>query len=219
MADEIWKSVKKRVENYELNMGPYFAHQAILTPRHLLFTYARYKFALSMLPLEATSNLLEMGCNEGLGTIMLSERCEKIIGVDFDEDAIEHAKNNIDNPKIDFVCSDFLTKKFGEFDAVVSIDVIEHINKKREDDYFNTIASNLTEDGFCIIGTPNQTAAKYSSEESRIGHVNLYTAERLDATVRKYFKNVFIFGMNDEVLHTGFFPMCHYLFVIGSCKK
>ena len=219
MADEIWKSVKERIKNFEFKMGPYFAHQAIQTPRHMLFTYARYKFALSMLPLSGHTRLLELGCNEGLGTIMFSERCEKITGVDFDEDAIAYAQKNIDNPKIDYKCSDFLDASFGSFEAVVSIDVIEHISKEREDDFFKTIVSNLAEDGFCVIGTPNQTASMHASAESRLGHINLYTAERFDATIRRYFRNVFLFGMNDEIVHTGFFPMCHYLFAIGSCKK
>ena len=47
-------------------------------------------------------------------------------------------------------------------------------------------------------------------------HINLYTAERLVATVGLHFQNTFVFGMNDEVVHTGFYPMCHYLFVLGT---
>ena len=35
----------------------------------------------------------------------------------------------------------------------------------------------------------------------------------------KYFENVFLFSMNDEVVHTGFSPMAHYLFVICCQKK
>jgi hypothetical protein len=30
-----------------------------------------------------------------------------------------------------------------------------------------------------------------------------------------YFRNVFMFGMNDEVVHTGYGPMCHYLWMVG----
>ena len=29
-----------------------------------------------------------------------------------------------------------------------------------------------------------------------------------------HFRNVFIFSMNDEVVHTGFYPMAHYLFAL-----
>ena len=35
----------------------------------------------------------------------------------------------------------------------------------------------------------------------------------------QYFENVFMFSMNDEVLHTGFAPMGHYLFALGEVRK
>jgi len=32
----------------------------------------------------------------------------------------------------------------------------------------------------------------------------------------RHFYNVFLFSMNDEVVHTGFYPMSHYLLAM-SC--
>ena len=71
---------------------------------------------------------------------------------------------------------------------------------------------HLKENGVAIVGTPNITAEKYATKNEQ--HVNLYTGERLKDTFQKYFHNVFLFGMNDEVLHTGNINMCHYLFVL-----
>jgi hypothetical protein len=34
----------------------------------------------------------------------------------------------------------------------------------------------------------------------------------------KFFHHVFIFSMNDEVVHTGFYPMAHYLLALGCGK-
>ena len=113
----------------------------------------------------------------------------------------------------------FLGKRYGRFDAVVSLDVIEHILPGNQDLYLQTILTNLTEDGFCIIGTPNVTASPYASKESAEGHVCLYAAQDLKAFFLKGFKNVFVFGMNDEVVHTGFAAMCHYLFVLACHKR
>ena len=53
------------------------------------------------------------------------------------------------------------------------------------------VTFKLNDDGYCIIGTPNISASQYSSEPSKIGHVNLFSAERLRDTARQYFKNVF----------------------------
>ncbi len=66
-----------------------------------------------------------------------------------------------------------------------------------------------------IIGTPNVTAHQYASERSQAGHINLKDAESLRGIMAERFFNVFMFSMNDEVVHTGFSPMAHYLFAIG----
>jgi hypothetical protein len=77
----------------------------------------------------------------------------------------------------------------------------------------------LDADGICVIGTPNVTSAAYASETSQRGHVNLYDAGRLEAALRAVFHNVFMFGLNDEVVHTGFPPMTHYLMALGCSKR
>lgn len=102
---------------------------------------------------------------------------------------------------------------------MVSLDAIEHIPLEREDAFFATVTANLADDGLCIIGTPNASAAAYASPQSQAGHINLYTAERLVATVGRHFQNTLVFGMNDQVVHTSFYPMCHYLFVLGTDKR
>ena len=38
--------------------------------------------------------------------------------------------------------------------------------------------------------------------------------DQLENYLSKFFKNVFTFGMNDEVLHTGYNKMSHYVFAI-----
>jgi hypothetical protein len=41
----------------------------------------------------------------------------------------------------------------------------------------------------------------------------------LKALLDIYFENSFIFSMNDEVVHLGYYPMAHYLFGVGVGKK
>jgi hypothetical protein len=50
----------------------------------------------------------------------------------------------------------------------------------------------------------------HASEFSRAYHVNCKTEDGLRATLARHFRNVFMFGMNDETLHTGFGAMTHY---------
>ena len=107
----------------------------------------------------------------------------------------------------------------GEFDAAYSLDVIEHIEREREDQFLANLCAVMKPHGVVIIGTPNETAAPYASEWSQRGHINLKVHDELRALMSRYFENVFIFSMNDEVVHTGFSPMAHYLFAMGVGVK
>jgi hypothetical protein len=66
-----------------------------------------------------------------------------------------------------------------------------------------------------IIGTPNVTASAYACRGSQLDHVNLKSYDSLRELIGRFYRHVFMFGMNDEVLHTGFGPMCHYLLALG----
>lgn len=222
-AIDSWEIVRQlvgdRVGGRELSVGPFLTDQLLHAPRHLLFVLSRYKFAARLLPALEPVDVLELGCGEGFGALLLSENGHRVLGVDSDAAAIETARRTVGGPTRSFETADFLEQQFGQFRAVVSLDVIEHIPVEQERAYFRTITDNLTDDGICIVGTPNATAAAYASPQSQAGHINLYTAERLVEAVGSHFQNTFVFGMNDEVVHTGFYPMCHYLFVLGTGKR
>jgi 2-polyprenyl-3-methyl-5-hydroxy-6-metoxy-1,4-benzoquinol methylase len=222
-AIDSWEIVRQligdRVGGRELKVGPFLTDQLLHAPRHLLFVLSRYKFAARLLPALEQVDVLELGCGEGFGSLLLSENGHNVLGVDSDAAAIEIARETVGSPTRRFEAADFMEQQFGRFRAVASLDVIEHIPVELEGAFFRTITDNLTDDGMCIIGTPNATAAAYASPQSRAGHINLYTAERLAAAAGKYFQNTFVFGMNDEVVHTGFYPMCHYIYVLGTGKR
>jgi len=216
----LWKQAKESVVRGDtVELGPYFSQQVKYQTRHLLFVLARYKFAARLLPEARPLRVLELGCNEGLGGLLLIERGHQLTAVDFDESAIASAERAFGDSGIRWVCDDFLGKKYGEHDAVVSIDVIEHIDPADEDRYMETVVGNLREHGFAVIGTPNDAASQYASKASQIGHVNLFTHDRLSTLMNRYFHQSFLFGVNDEVVHTGFYPMCHYLMALGCSPR
>ncbi len=216
----LWKKHLAKMCEGGLQLGPYYSAHFLKDPLHMAFTLSRYKFAARMIGFqERKKSVLELGCHEGIGTLLLAQEASSAVGVDFDREAIDWASAHLQKPDLRFIADDFLGKSYGAFDAVVSLDVIEHIDSKREDAFLETVRRNLAEDGFAVVGTPNVAASQYSSEQSRIGHINLYDHVRLRALFLKGFHNVFLFGMNDEVVHTGFPPMCHYLMILACHKR
>ena len=153
--------------------------------------------------------------------MMLSQFVETVVGLDYSESAIKFANENYADEKRSYLCADITQMEpFKEkVDAAVSLDVIEHIPQEDENTFIAAIANNLKEDGVCIIGTPNITASAYQSEETKISHINLYSHQRLRDLMGKYFDNVFMFGMNDEVVHTGYPAMSHYIIAMGVGLK
>jgi len=135
--DENWGKIKNHISSQRIELGPYFTYNLLNSPRHLLFSFSRYKFAARLIGEFPKVNVLELGCNEGLGTLLLAEDSHNVTGVDFDEDAIQWAKSNLEKKdNIVFKYDDFLGKTYGKYDVVVALDVVEHIPKEREIDFF-----------------------------------------------------------------------------------
>lgn len=207
----------KNIPDGRYSFGDHWSFNYKYDPKRLGFVLARYKFAASQIRQNAT--ILELGCSDGIGAPLLLKQGQNYTGVDLDKPSLESAKHHLESEKYTFIYDDFMGKIYGSFDVVVSLDVVEHIYQEHEDTYFQTVVNNLTPGGFCIIGTPNQTADTYASEPSKLGHVNLYTQDRLMSKLNESFHHVFPFGMNDEVMHTGFAPMSHYLLCLACNKK
>jgi 2-polyprenyl-3-methyl-5-hydroxy-6-metoxy-1,4-benzoquinol methylase len=210
---EAWERVKGMLGDRPVALGRHWSYNLRNDPKRLPFVLSRYKFAARMA--SAGRRVLELGCSEAIGAPILAETADHYTGIDADEEAIEAARVNWRGPAFEFVAGDFLEQRLGVFDSVVSLDVVEHIETERESRFFDTVEEHLVDEGIAVIGTPNATAEAYQSEASRIGHVNLFDARRLEDRMRERFRFVFLFGANDEVVHTGFAPMCHYLIAVG----
>jgi len=188
-------------------------------PRRLLFILARYKFVSKML--SGKQKVLEVGCGDGFGTRIVLQEVGSICAVDFDPVFIKDAAERMEERwKFECKTHDMLSGPVeGPFDAAYSLDVIEHIPQAREELFVSNICRSLTEHGVLLIGSPSIQSQPYASPPSKEGHVNCKDHRELKALLLRFFHNVFIFSMNDEVVHTGFHPMAHYLFALCAGKR
>jgi len=198
-----------------LTLGPYNTFHLLSDPKRVGFLMARYKFVAKML--ENHDHVLEIGCQEGLGSLIVAKAVKQLIAIDFYKPHIESCQERL-SPfvrNIDFIWRDIIEGPVpGSFSGAFSLDVLEHIDPKQENKYMRNVVRSLKKNGAFIIGTPSLESQKYASSESRVGHVNCKSGSQLRRFCGNYFNNVFMFGMNDEVLHTGFLPMAHYLFAL-----
>jgi SAM-dependent methyltransferase len=211
----LWLSIRTNLDDFDVRFGRGTAQAYVNDPKMISFIASRYKFASKML-----SNVdvaLEVGCGDAFGGPLVAQSVKRLICTDIDEETIAANRERCRFFKnMEFAYHDFRAVAFPErVRAIYLVDVIEHIFSDEEPAFMRNLIGSLEPDGFILMGTPNAAAEQYASVHSREGHVNTKTHAGLRQLGETYFKNVFMFSMNDEVVHTGFGPMSHYLWVLG----
>lgn len=212
-------SINAKIRKSEnIQFGPRTRHSYINDPKHLLFSLSRYKFVAKMF--QDYERVLEIGCGDAFGSALVAQAVDNLTATDMDPAFIyELRENHPFSKKINFLSSDLLEGSVqGTFDGIFSLDVLEHIPQEMEEIFLSNILFSLNKRGVFIVGMPSHESQLYASKLSKEGHVNCKTAPELKKLMEKFFTRVFIFSMNDEVLHTGFYPMSHYIFALCVSK-
>ena len=183
-------------------------------PKRLVFTLSRYKFVAKMLT--GKNRVAEIGCGDGFGARIVKQEVGQLTITDYDSYFIKRFEDIASEEyPISAVEHNILEGPLDQkFDAIYSLDVLEHIPINHEDVFVRNIINSLGSNGIVILGMPSIESPPYASPASKEGHINCKTGKDLKFFLEKYFHNVLLFSMNDEVVHTGFEKMAHYLFVI-----
>lgn len=218
----VWDEYKECTEHAfaypEIPLGPWTSHSLINDPRHLVFVLSRYKFCAKMLAGKELA--VEIGCGDGFGIPIVAQTVKHLVCIDWDERNLEGCANRLKHLKnVSYKKINLNEETLSlQADALFSVDVIEHIEPSNEHQFMNNLCSLMKKDSVLITGTPNIYASAYACKNSELLHINLKDPKALKELTLRYFKYEFSFGMNDEVLHTGFGPMSHYLWSIGAEK-
>lgn len=213
-SKELWHSIDEQIECDPVELGRYTSDDYINNAKHIAFVASRYKFVAKMLA--GKNTVLEIGCGDGFGAPFVASEVERLVCADINVPLLKDIEDRLTFLK-NTTCEyfDFREKSYTEkVDAFYLVDVIEHIFPDEEGVFMSNLSGSLTDQGVALIGTPNKSAEQYASEWSRQGHINLKTHDTLRELGLKHFENVFSFGMNDEVVHTGYGPMCHFLWIL-----
>jgi 2-polyprenyl-3-methyl-5-hydroxy-6-metoxy-1,4-benzoquinol methylase len=129
--------------------------------------------------------VLDVGFGTGFGTLQLARTAKEVIGVEIDCDAIAFADSSI--PGIDFCYGDIsrgVSFLGNGFDAVVMIEVLEHIENWQA--ALANVDKMLTPGGALYISARNANAELRKNDL----HEREWTAQELVASLEKYFCNV-----------------------------
>lgn len=197
-------------------MGPMTSQYWRDDPKLLGIHLARYKFVSKMLA--GKKRVAEVGCGDGWFSKLVREQVSELDLYDFDKRFIDWIYSIGGN---NAYCQDILHSplQYGNYEAIYSLDVFEHIDPEKEHVYLKNICKSLDEDGVFICGMPSIESQVHASKASKDGHCNCKASLDLKTILEKYFKQVFIFGFNDEMLHVGFDGMRHYNMALACGLK
>lgn len=191
-------------ESADGHMGLMSSYRWKVDPKCVLFMLARYKFVSKLL--EGKGDVLEIGCGDAFGSRIVASVVGRLDCYDQDRQMIESAAPMAN---IRYFAQQFT---YGSYDGAYALDVVEHMTQGEMRELLRVLKASAP---IVIIGSPSKESQAYASPLSKANHINCMSGPELKMEMRRYFREVLMFSMNDEIVGTGFSPMSHYNFAIG----
>lgn len=167
---------------------------------------ARYHFAGKVINGSVPDSIIDAASGSGWGTVHLAQatKTRRVIGIDFDDDALEESTSYAkDNQRVAFHKADLLNqdhlKGLEPVDWIVSFETLEHFPKEAVPQFLANLKSIHTGNGLLIISSPNGPLfSPYKSQEGKYWyqyHFHEYSADELTDTLESNgWKVVGLFG-------------------------
>jgi SAM-dependent methyltransferase len=161
--------------------------------KYLLFKMQELDY-LEALPLVAGKEVLDIGCNNGYGTDILSRAAASVCGLDVSPSVIDEARTRY--PNLKFEVGDVEAMPFGDacFDVVLFLQTIEHIFEPGK--ALIEINRILKPGGTLIVTTPNSVTRLGGTERWNPFHAREYDEEQFRALLSGQFDVILLDGVN-----------------------
>jgi len=121
----------------------------------------KIKQRIEQLPLTKSMNVLEIGCGRGDTALHIAKRVHTVSAIDYSIEGVRIAKkikkkySQDIQQKVNFFVMSATKLKFkdNEFDLVVLIDTLDHLNSKEQEKTMNEISRVLKKEGILFVRT------------------------------------------------------------------
>ncbi|MBN2186933.1 MAG: class I SAM-dependent methyltransferase [Dehalococcoidia bacterium] len=168
--------------------------------------YLRHLAAYVLLagPSVTERRVLDIGCGAGYGDDFLSRSAFSIVGLDVSRESVSDYWDKFRKDNLCFVLGEGTQLPFedGSFDAVMSFQVIEHIEPKFVLDYLTEIKRVLRSGGQFICSTPNKKLRLLPFQKPwNPEHKKEYDHEEFKKLLSRVFEEVEVHGLHgsDEI--------------------
>jgi SAM-dependent methyltransferase len=158
--------------------------------RHLAaYLYAR--------ELGRARDVLDAGCGEGWGTVLLADGAARVLGIDYSAAAVSAAAAAHHRPNLEFRHLDVyeLPRLGRRFDVITNFQVIEHLPDPAR--FLAAVREGLKDDGVLMLTTPN----RLTTVSENPYHLREWIADELRALLTPIFGRVDLYAMvgNEKV--------------------
>lgn len=163
------------------------------TPLMIARHSCAYQFAGDFV---AGKEVLDIGCGEGYGSAFLAGSAKRVMGIDYNPDVIDYARNKYRKDNLEFMVLDVanLGSLGRKFDIICSFQNIEHI--RDTDNLLKNVANLLNEGGSFICSTCNRNDASPGSVAPfNKFHVKEYLIDEFKGMLQRHFGHVEISGL------------------------
>ena len=146
--------------------------------------------------------VLDLACGEGYGSALLADTAKSVVGMDIDQETVDHANQKYRKTNLSFRQGDAANIPLEDHsvDAVVSFETIEHIDETLQNQFLQEIDRVLKQDGLLIMSTPNK--AVYSDRYHYFNefHIHEFYHDEFQKFLKRYFPYVHIYQQSFQVV-------------------
>ncbi len=167
-----------KIEDTGERLIPELHYQSLTYGEHL----ARYKAALGLVKNKV---VLDVASGAGYGSALLAEQAKKVIGIDYDPQAVNYAASLYKKGNLSFELAnaEALPCADQSVDVVVSLETIEHLPHPEK--FVQEVIRVLKPKGVFYVSTPNDD--EYI--EGNTFHLHEFRFKELHELMQKYFKH------------------------------
>jgi ubiquinone/menaquinone biosynthesis C-methylase UbiE len=151
----------------------------------------RYALCLDMVD---GLDVLDIACGEGYGSAMLASRAKRVVGVDIEHRAVEHARHTYYHPNVRYLAGDCAAIPAADdsFDVVVSFETLEHVGE--QDQMLSEIRRVLRPGGRLVISSPNKLVYSDEVHFTNPYHVRELYYDEFVRLLERHFASIRIHG-------------------------
>jgi trans-aconitate methyltransferase len=177
------------IPEHGLDLETYIERQDVAAVHHII----RYHWALACLADLKPRTVLDVACGAGYGAHAIARRFPhtQVLGVDYDADAIEHARTAYSLPNLRFASGDLTqwedTIGPQMFDCVVTFDTLEHVPHREI--MMENLVRHLSAQGAVLLSTPCCNPSNILSPDWEHHRIEYAPASLYDF-LRRYFRTI-----------------------------